>query len=332
MRNSGATPAAWLLSSAGRRGSLVRLLQDEPLSGGATLVVATDMSSLSAAGRLADVFELVPEVTDPGFIQRVLEIAIRNNVRVIIPTIDPEIELFAAHRDEFAAHGVEVWVSSPEVAQLGRDKWAFYNWLIDQGFPTVETHEVVGILAGELQGPVIAKPRSGSSGIGVVFADSVDGLDLESLDASYIVQSRAPGFEVTVDFAVGHGGRLLAVVPRRRIEIRGGEVSKGVTVDYPAVIGLVRSLSAALPGAYGALNVQVFYEPKSESLNIIEINPRFGGGYPLSHLAGANFLDALLRDSRDEVVDELRWSPGTLMLRYDCEVIIPDFDFRSLDG
>ncbi|WP_373457650.1 ATP-grasp domain-containing protein [Microbacterium murale] len=324
--------SAWLLSSAGRRGSLVTLLQQQPLHVERSRVVATDVSLLSAAGRLADEFEQVPPVRDPEFISRTLAIAVEHNVGVIIPTIDPEIEVYANHRDVFSQQGIDIWVSSPEVTRLGWDKWSLYRWLRERGLPTVDTFEVTDLPEGSLTGPVVAKPRSGSSGIGVVIADSIELLDLEGLDESYIVQSKAPGFEVTVDFAVGLSGRVLAIVPRRRIEVRGGEVSKGVTVDYPAVIDVARKVANQLPGAYGALNVQVFYDPAGGEINIIEINPRFGGGYPLAHLAGANFFDALLRDGRGEHVEELKWEAGTLLLRYDTEVIVSGFDVRSIDG
>lgn len=323
---------AWLLSSAGRRGSLVNLLKHQPMSGARSRVVATDRSELSAAGRLADVFELVPSVYEDSFIPQTLEIARRHDVGVIIPTIDPEIEVYANHRELFASQGIDVWVSTPEVSRLGWDKWSLYGWLKQNGLPTVETFEVRDLPPGALSGPVVAKPRSGSSGIGVVLADSVEALGVQALDDSYIVQSRARGFEVTVDFAVGRTGTVLGVVPRRRIEVRGGEVSKGVTVDYPAVIDVARAVAERLPGAYGALNVQVFYEPSTGEINIIEINPRFGGGYPLAHLAGANFFEALLSDGRGEDVEPLKWDAGTLLLRYDTEVIVSGFDLRTLDA
>lgn len=321
----------WLLSSAGRRGSLVRLLRQQRIDGRLSSVVATDRSELSAAGRLADVFEQVPPVRDAAFIERTLEIALKHDVGVIIPTIDPEIEVYALSRDIFADHGIDVWVSTPEVSRLGWDKWALHQWLRQQNLPTVDTFEAKNCPPQGLRGPVVAKPRSGSSGIGVVFADSLDALMIDRLDETYIIQTRAPGFEVTVDFAVGKTGRVLGIVPRRRIEVRGGEVSKGVTVDYAEVIDVAREVATRLPGAHGALNVQVFFEPSSGEINIIEINPRFGGGYPLAHLAGANFFDALLRDGRGEEVDELSWEPGTLLLRYDAEVIVPGFDIGSLD-
>lgn len=321
--------SSWLLSSAGRRGALVKLLRQEPINGQPTGVVATDLSQLSAAGYLADFFEGVPRVTNPAFIDRTLEIAAKHNVKHIIPTIDPEISVYADHRPEFQAAGVNVWVSSPEVAQLGWDKWHLYQWLRTNDLPTVETYEVRASPGAAIVGPVVAKPRSGSSGIGVVQAETVGQLDVSSLDDSYIIQRRAPGFEVTVDFAVAHDGRILGLVPRRRLEVRGGEVSKGITVDYPEVRATALAVAESLPGAYGALNVQLFFDPATRETNVIEINPRFGGGYPLTHAAGANFIQALLRDSQGEAVEHLAWEPNTLMLRYDSEVIVRDFECRG---
>lgn len=331
MTNRKGQGKSWLLSSAGRRGSLLKLLRENSITGKWGEVVATDFSDLSAAGHLADHFVQVPAVSDSQFVDRTMEIALAHDVGIIVPTIDPEIGVFADSRAQFEDAGIQVWVSSSSVAQLGWDKWALYLWLRQCGLPTIETFQISDVHPKLLAGPVVAKPRSGSGGKGVVTAPSVDQLDISKLDERYIIQRRAPGVEVTVDVAVGRSGRVLGVVPRRRIEVRGGEVSKGVTVDYPAVISVVREVVSSLQGAYGVLNVQVFYDPKTLEVNVIEINPRFGGGYPLTHLSGANFIEALISDGKGENVPELSWSPGTLLLRYDAEVIVDDFDFRRLD-
>lgn len=331
----GSTRDAWLLSSAGRRGSLLGFFAQRSFvddRGQAGRVVATDCSELSAAGHLADVFEIVPRVSAPEFVDRMLEICSTHSVGVIIPTIDPEIAVYAENRALFRDAGTDVWVSSPEVAALGWDKWSLYGWLREQGLPTVNTVEASAVAGADLSGPVICKPRSGSSGIGVFRRASVTEVDPAELPEDYIVQEAAPGFEVTVDFAVGRSGKVLGIVPRRRIEVRGGEVSKGVTVDYPEVIDVARRVAEALPGAYGVLNVQMFFEPRTGTINVIEINPRFGGGYPLAHRAGADLIDAMIRDGRGEDVSEVRWRPGTLLLRYDAEVIVEGFDFRTLDA
>jgi carbamoyl-phosphate synthase large subunit len=306
----------WLLSSGGRRGVLVQLLKRCPANGKENRVVVMDASPLSAAGRLANSFEMVPRVDSPDFIDEVLRIAKFQRADIIVPTIDPEIGVYASNRERFRAANLEVWVSGPEVAQLGADKWDLYRWLTKRGFPTVTTVERANIASASMTGPVVAKPRSGSSSIGVVTADDIVEIDLDALGEEYIIQRRAPGVELTVDFAIDKHGEFLGAVPRRRLEVRAGEVSKGVTVKAHAVEELVRNLALALPDAYGVLNVQLFFEPDSGAINIIEMNPRFGGGYPLSHQAGADFISAILRSDRGDT-GLVSWEPGTVMLRYD---------------
>jgi carbamoyl-phosphate synthase large subunit len=113
-------------------------------------------------------------------------------------------------------------------------------------------------------------------------------------------------------------------VPRRRIETRGGEVSKGVTIRQPPVITLAKQIAEALPGGYGVLNVQIFYDEKTDALAVIEINPRFGGGYPLAHEAGAHMTRWLLEDVFDlpSTATDDNWRDGLVMLRFDEAVFV----------
>lgn len=315
----------WLLSSGGRRGALVNILRRAGHEPNRTAVV--DSSAFSAAGRLADDFELVPRVDDPEFCKTVLLIAKRLNTDIIIPTIDPEIAVYARNADLFRAAGIDVWVSSIEVAELGFDKWQLYEWLRQHQFPTVDTVEIANVASVHWRGPVVAKPRSGSSSIGVRFFNSIAEVREAGLSSDYIVQPHVCGLEVTVDFAVDSGGRCLGVIPRRRLEVRGGEVSKGVTVFSKEIISLVESVVARLPGAYGVLNLQLFFDPSTRAMNIIEINPRFGGGYPLSHAAGGDLVSALLASHPDSQHSLISWEPGTVMLRYDESVVYSDKAF-----
>lgn len=313
----------WLVSSGGRRGALVGILQRSP-GRGASRVVVTDASPLSAAGRLADGFELVPRVTSEEFVGATLAIADRYQVDAIVPTIDPELPVFAAHRDVFRAAGHDVFVSSPEVIELSADKWKLYQWLTTHGFPTVATWEARSFNGGDATTPVVAKPRGGSSSIGVIHAATGSALPLAELSDDYLIQHRASGIEITIDFAVTATGMLLGTVPRRRLEVRAGEVSKGVTVHLPVVEELVRDFATALPGAYGVLNMQVFYDPDTAEVRIIELNARAGGGYPLSHQAGADFFSALA-DKNDAVVP---WQEDLVMLRYDDAAFFTSSDYR----
>lgn len=311
------TASNWLLSSAGRRGHLVAILRDACAQAGGGAVVAIDSSPLSAAGLLSDAFELVPRADDPAFLDEVLQICERYSIRYIVPTIDPELPVYAAAREEFEARGYEIWVSSPEVVTLGTDKWAFYEWLTAHDFSAPATFEAHDPRVATLDGPVIAKPREGSSSIGILRADSVPALRSTDLNDGYIVQQEARGYEVTVDFAVDRLGNLLGLGARHRLEVRAGEVSKAVTIDHPGVLAEVERFVAALPGAFGVLNVQVFVD--DDAVYFIELNPRFGGGYPLSWQAGARFPTQLSAPTKG-VSLRRDASPGVVMLRFDDAV------------
>ncbi|RDV09354.1 ATP-grasp domain-containing protein [Arthrobacter sp. RT-1] len=315
----------WLLSSGGRRGALVKILRG--IGEGTDRVSVIDNSRLSAAGMLADDFGQVPKVSDPRFCSAVLEYARKFNTDVIIPTIDPEIEVYARNIDLFRSAGIDVWVSSPEVARLGFDKWLLFKWLRQHKFPTMATVEAAHAMSVDWEGPSVAKPRNGSSSVGVIYSETPQELHRRNLAPDYIVQPRIVGAEVTVDFAVNRKGRCLGVVPRRRLETRGGEVSKGVTVFSKEIISLTEAVAEALPGAYGVLNLQLFYDHNSGDLSILEINPRFGGGYPLAHASGGDLVSALLHSEAAGHPKTLQWRPGTVMLRYDESVIFADDRF-----
>jgi carbamoyl-phosphate synthase large subunit len=170
----------------------------------------------------------------------------------------------------------------------------------------------------------VVKPRRGSASIGVGVVTDPKELALVTRGGDYVVQGVAPGDEHTVDVYVDRTGRVREVVPRRRLEIRAGEVSKAVTERHPEVEVLVRELAQRLPGAFGALNVQLFRDPVSCSLAVIEINARFGGGYPLADAAGAMFTQWLVEEALGLPLTDpaSAWSAGVVMLRYDAAVFV----------
>lgn len=316
----------FLISSAGRRGALVQILQAIARADGGT-VTAIDVSPLSSAGHLADHFEIVPRVDSDAFVDAVLDTCVRREIDVVIPTIDPEIAIYAHDRKRFTDFGIDVWVPSVECAQLGFDKWAFHEWLVGQGLPTVETHEAFDARWKGIVGPVVAKPRYGSSSVGVIFHRTVDGFS-SGLPADYLVQPAATGLEMTVDFAM-KDGQFLGAVPRQRLETRSGEVSKSVTMHIPEAEGIVERIAMSLPGMYGIGNVQLFFDEASGGVTVIELNPRFGGGYPLTHAAGADFVTAMLADAPDGSRSAATWDHGVTMLRYDDAVFVRELRGRS---
>jgi carbamoyl-phosphate synthase large subunit len=254
-----------------------------------------------------------------------LEICDKHDVGLIVPTIDPELAVYARHREAFEARGTRVAVSSDETISIAADKRTTHAWLSEQGFPTVEQLDYEEFIAGSAPWsyPVATKPAAGSRSIGFAIVDDSDELRA-CADSSYVVQTVAPGDEYTVSIYVGEDGSCQCAVPRKRLEVRAGEVSKGMAVRNPQIQSLAKRVGEALPGAFGAMNVQIFWDEATGETNIIEINPRFGGGFPLAWNAGADFPKWLIEDAFELEPSERgdHWEDGLLMLRYDDAVYL----------
>lgn len=321
--SAGSQPLNFLVSSAGRRGELVKILQEVvDLSGSQGWVFTADRSPLTAAGWLSDGLDLVPSIAEPGFVEALLDICSLRKVTHLVPTIDTELPVLAANRERFAARGTNVWVSSPEAIAIAQDKRRTNRWLKGSGFPAVDQVDLRDSAELLTRYPLIAKPARGSSSVGLRrlgSPDEVDGLDP---DLDYVLETVAPGSEFTVDVLVDRTGRCRSAVPRQRLETRAGEVSKARTVEDQDLIELAMSVADELPGAFGVLNVQIFKDNDGVT-NVIEINARFGGGFPLTWRAGAQMPLWLVEDATGaEPTASLDWLDAQVMLRYDASVLL----------
>ena len=325
-----------LVTAAGRRGALVKILQrslaDMGLSG---RVLGADMSAWAPAMYLVDKGFIVPRVDDPAYLDRVEEICRQQDVCLVVPTIDPELPILAEARERFLQLGTTLHVSDPATIAIAYSKDRTHDWLVESGIPTVDqwSQETALERAEKLDYPVVVKPTRGSASIGVSLAQNPDELRWALRDGrDYVVQSRAQGQEYTVSAYVDRSGQVRCLVPRLRIEVRAGEVSKGRTVRNEAVRAVVRTACEKLPGAWGAVNVQVFHDPDTDNCRVIEMNPRFGGGFPLAWAAGARFPVWLIQEvlgmdceARDE------WEDDLTMLRYDEAVFVRRADARRIE-
>ncbi|MBX3451409.1 MAG: ATP-grasp domain-containing protein [Planctomycetaceae bacterium] len=317
-----------LVSSAGRRGALARLIAECVARDGGS-VFACDAGELSAASRLARDWARVPRCTSSEFVDAVLELCRRWDIGLIIPTIDPELPVYARHRQRFTDAGVLVSISGEQTVAIGGDKVATHEFLVQNDFPTVSQYSVdqtddVPTL------PVIIKPRFGSASHGVVRVDDAEAYRFYLRRTTEpIVQSLARGDEYTINFFVTADRRCLAAVPHRRIETRGGEVSKGVTCRVPVLVDLAEQFARMLPDPFGAMCFQAFLEPDGTP-RVIELNCRFGGGYPLAHQAGADFISVLLDTAEGRAVKQkqLAWREGVTMLRWDDAVFVEPTEAR----
>jgi carbamoyl-phosphate synthase large subunit len=315
-----------LLSSGGRRGALLRAVRDGGVLAGVELrVVVTDRSPLSAAGHLADAFHLVPSVTAPDFVDAMVEVIESESVDVIVPTIDPELQVLSENRDALEAAGARVLVADTTTIERCSDKATSSRWLAKQGFPIprqYERDELAELDAGAW--PLFFKPRQGSSSIGAHPIASITELDLaiERFGAG-VTEELIVGDEFTMDCWVDGTGHCRCVVPRLRLATRAGEIAKGMTVRNEALQAEVAEVVDAFGGIQGPASVQAIMAP--DGPRFIEINPRFGGGYPLSHEAGATYTASLIAEAAGLPIDEswFKWEEDLVMLRYDDAVFVP---------
>lgn len=282
-------------------------------------VLTADQSTTCAAAVAGDGHTTVPPCASAEFVPALLDLCEREQVDLLVPTIDTELTQLAAARDLFASRGVLVGVSSPDTVALAVDKRVTHAFLTSQGLPTVRQGELCDVLGDRRRWPFpfVVKPASGSGSAGVVFVRR--DAQLAAVDGDVVVQSLARGREYTVDVFADADGGLQGAVPRERVETRGGEVVRARTRRVPALLDVADAVVRALPAPFGVLNVQVFLDDTDDDLRIIEINPRFGGGFPLSHRAGAPFARWLLELALHRPVTwaDGDWQDDLLMLRYD---------------
>jgi carbamoyl-phosphate synthase large subunit len=324
---TGDRPFTVLISAAGRRVSLLRSFRDAlaavNLPG---RVIATDLTMLSSAMQIADECFTVPRCTDPSFPDEMLRLCHRENVDLVVPTIDTELPVWARLQPQIEAAGTTVAVSSPSAIDIAADKRKTNAHCAASGIPVPKqgTLGEVDRMRRNWSLPLVVKPARGSSSVGLHIVRSWSEFDriLELDGEDLIVESFLPGLEHTVDVLVDRSGNVHCPVVRRRLEVRAGEVSKARVVKDDGLASLAVKVVETLPDAYGVLNVQMFSDGISSG--VVEINARFGGGYPLTWRAGGRYSEWLVREvawhEKPPVEPQLDYH--LTMLRWDDEVFV----------
>lgn len=312
-----------LLLSAGRRVELAQAfraeLRERVPEG---RVYATDhRPTFSAACQVVDRAFASPKVSCPTYVEFLLDLCLSNNIGIVIPTIDWELEILSSCRDEFLNYGINVIISDIGLVSSCRDKRRTADLFSAIGLQTPKIFE-----RGDLSFPCFVKPFDGSRSLGARMLPDRNALSEEMLNdpklmfMEYVDRAYT---EYTVDAYYDRGGRLCCVVPRERIEVRDGEVSKGITRRGELYNSLIDALGK-ISGARGCLTVQLFARNEDHKYIALEINPRFGGGFPLAYAAGANFpgwlIDEYILGLPVEFSDS--WRADLLMLRYDAKILI----------
>ena len=255
-------------------------------------VIVTDVNPLSPAVHVADRAYRVPMSSDPAYIDEVREICALERIRLVVPTIDDELPIFAAALERFRAQGIYVACSPEPANTLCNDKLATCRHLSAAGVPAALSFDRSDLPA-DVALPLFIKPKTGRGAVGAFPVRTQRELEF-FLDyvPDPIIQEYLDGPEFTIDVLCGNDGRPLSIVPRERVVIRAGVIDRGRTVNDPRLIALAEDACRAIRFA-GPINIQC--RMRGNGAVIFEINPRFSGGIPLTIQAGADFPQMLIR-------------------------------------
>ena len=316
-----------LVTAASRRVALIRAFQAAlgklDLKG---KVVTTDINPLSPGLYFSDSHYQAPLTTDPGYLERLRQICETENIGVVIPTIDDELEIMGEAREEFAQAGIEIVISPPRTSRTCNDKIETYRFFSERGLPTPRTW-LPGELPdpGELEFPLFLKPRRGRGSVHVYQIRNRGELEffIDYVEDP-IVQQVLEGREYTLDTFVDRDGPGVAVVPRHRLWVRSGVMDKGRTENRKELIDLGVRVAKEL-GIVGPANIQVKYTGGDPM--VFEVNPRFSGGLPLTLAAGVDFTVLALRMVLGEKLEPRLgdFTDGLVMMSYEESI------FRMID-
>jgi carbamoyl-phosphate synthase large subunit len=312
-----------LLSSAGRRSYLVEYFRNA-LRGRGQIIAANTIAG--TAGMLAaDIAVVVPPAKDPSFVESLLRLCRRHNVGLLFSLHDWEAPFLAPHKERFLDAGTRLVMPDPEIISTCLDKFKTCRFAEKLGIPTPKSfidlaRAETAVQEGKLSFPLILKHRWGQGSAGITTIHDLDELRLafalmkrqlsrihsgypadESPDNPLLIQEFLHGTEYGVDIVNDLQGRFVTSFVKRKLAMRNGETDSAETVLSPELESYARTLASHTRHP-GILDADFFITDKHEAF-LLELNPRFGGGYPFSHMAGANIPAALLAWERGEEPD-----------------------------
>lgn len=320
-----------LCCNVGRRGRL--MIDFRKSLNGIGIVVGTDNWSVAPALFLADKQYVVPKITDSCYIDEVLDICKKENIKAISTFIDPEIEILSRNRDLFIQHGVLPLCPSAHTAHLCFDKYEMFRYMTEQGVRTVLTYNSLdsfkeGLVKGEISFPVFIKPISGSGSVGAQRVNTMEELEVlfSENKFTYIIQELMTGGDCDADVyvdCISH--KAVSAFSKRKIETRIGGASKTISFKDQKLFDFIELVCSKLELS-GACDMDFFY--KDGEYYLSEINPRFGGAYLHAYGAGVDFV-RLIMNNIDGIENENQigqYEEGVLMLMYDDVVITKEQD------
>lgn len=314
-----------LLTSIGKRIQLIQHLKTN------FRVIGADASKENPAKYFVDTFYQIPGCREDGYVSTLLDICRKEKISLLIPLFEGEFERLNEARELWEEAGVKLILSAAPVISICQDKkktGAFFQKYRIAAPEIFSEEEVQKLITGEKAAsdgsevfPLIIKPRDGMGSEGVFCArNSRELAFFYHYVKRPIAQKCVTGTEYTIDVLCDFEGRPVYIVPRIRLEVRSGEVSKSRIDCQGRIIEETKKLLEALNregNVTGPLTIQCFLSKDGQEIWFIEINPRFGGGVPLSFAAGADYAGALKEMCEGKKITYGKEIKELTMLRYD---------------
>jgi len=313
-----------LLTSVGRRTYLVRYFK-EALSGNGKVHASNSEPTLAL--QVADHSFISKLIHNENYIEQILNYCIKNNISAVIPLFDIDLPVLAKNKNKFLEQGIHVIVGDLEFIKTCNDKWLTYELLKENGFHVPQTFLSIELAQNSLAQnlvhfPIIIKPRWGMGSIGIYEADNDQELrilykkTMNKIQNSYlkyelqgntefsvILQEKLQGDEYGLDIFNDLNGEYLVSVAKKKVAMRSGETYIAEIIDDVRLLRISKKL-ARLSKHPANLDVDCFFV--NNRFYILELNCRFGGQYPFSHLAGVDFPKAIIQMLYNKpVADEL---------------------------
>ena len=314
-----------LILSAGTRNKIVQYFV-RTLNGSGN-IIATDMSSLAPAIYEADKYYIVPKMTDPGYLEMILDICRKEKIKGVLSLIDPELSLLAEHREKFEAIGTTVIGSSYTLCEMSLDKFQMYNWLKTHGYKCAKSYMdkeafFADVDAGVITYPVFVKPARGSASISISKVYDRETVELlfaheDGLMIQEFLDGQEIGADVYIDM-VSHN--VVSIFTKKKLKMRAGETDKAVSFQDEKLFDLIERFVKDA-GYNGQIDIDIF--DVNGEYYISEVNPRFGGGYPHAFESGADHMKLIVNNlegkSNECVIG--RYENGTYMMKFN-EILI----------
>lgn len=269
-------------------------------------IFAIDSNSYASGFYLADQHFVVPEAKYNSYIPKIIKLVEKYKIDLIIPTVDEELLVLCLNLGKIPC---QVVLSPLSTIILCQDKWHTIQEL-EKIIPTPEIYP----LLMDITFPAIIKPRNSRGSRDIFLVGSkheaiavCNYLTFKYSSLDILFQEYLPGDEYTVDVLCDKKNKPIVIVPRLRIATKGGISTIGKTIKDKEIINLVKKITSKIP-FYGPVNIQ-FKTDKLDELKLVEINPRFSGGLPITYESGINLPLLMIKIFLDEEIDpkELEW-------------------------